>query len=102
MLEISLTEFDLVSAYAAILSTLITIWEFIKWRNRYAVKLSCSPDMIFIPNTKKELFVHISCINQGTSPITITNVVGVAYENPINYFYNKLFVQWYCNNKLNN
>jgi len=66
-------DIDLVATYAAVLSTLIAIWEFIKWKNRNAIKFTCSPNMLFIPSTDDKKYVIAKVINQGSTPTTVTH-----------------------------
>jgi hypothetical protein len=67
-MEVSFSgDIDLVATYAAVLSTLIAIWEFVKWKNRNAIKLTCNPNMLFMPSSDKKKYVIAKVINHGRS-----------------------------------
>lgn len=68
-------EIDLVATYAAVLSSMIAVWEFIKWKNRNAVKVTCNPNMLFIPSSDDKKYVIAKVINQGSSPTTVTHLL---------------------------
>lgn len=89
-MEISFSgEIDLVATYAAVLSTLIAIWEFIKWKNRNAIKLACNPNMLFIPSSDKKKYVIAKVINQGSTPTTVTHFLGYYWPSRFHKIFRK-------------
>lgn len=78
---------DPLAAYAAILSTLIAIWEFLKWRNRHSIRLSCNPNMEFFPTSDNKTYIIANVINTGETPTTITHFLGYYWES----WFHKLF-----------
>lgn len=68
---------DLVAVYAALLSTAITIWEFIKWRHRNRIDLHCTPNMIIVPSSNPgQKYINFVVTNKGDKPTTLTHVLG--------------------------
>ncbi len=47
---------DPVARYAVVLSTIIAIWEFIRWRSRNAIKMTCMTSMQFFPSQDEKTF----------------------------------------------
>lgn len=72
---------DLIAVYAAILSTVIGIWEFIKWRGRNAIKMMCTANMLFLPSQDKQKYIVVKVINRGDRPTTITHLLGYYWKN---------------------
>lgn len=65
---------DPVAAYAAILSTFIAIWEFLRWQSRNAVSFTCHPNMILVPSSEKKTYIVAELINKGQTQTIITNL----------------------------
>lgn len=80
---------DIVASYAAILSTLIAVWEFIKWLKKNEVLVTCVPNMIFMPSPDKNTYVNITVTNKGNTQTTITHCVMFCWENKWDKFFNK-------------
>ena len=78
---------DLVATCAAVLSTLIAIWEFIKWKNRNAIKFTCNPNMLFIPSSNNEKYVIAKVINQGSTATTVTHLFMYYWPS----YFHKIF-----------
>lgn len=74
-------EIDLISAYAAILSSLIGAWEFIKWKNRNSIKLICTPNMEFFPSNDNKIYIVANVTNKGSQPTTLTHFIAYYWEN---------------------
>lgn len=68
-------QIDPVATYAAILSTAIAVWEFIKWRSRHSIRLRCNPNMLFIPSTDKKTYIIANVTNTGETATTITHLL---------------------------
>lgn len=80
---------DLVALYAAILSTIIAVWELIKWRARNRVEVRCNPNMIFMPSTDKKKYVVTNVINKGEFPTTITHLLMFYWKNRADKVFNR-------------
>lgn len=65
---------DLIALYAAVLSTAIAVWEYIKWRNRHSLKVICNANMIFLPSSDTRKYVAVNATNMGDTPTTITHL----------------------------
>ena len=80
---------DVVASYAAILSTLIALWEFMKWLKKNEVLVTCNPNMIFMPSSDKNTYVNITVTNKGATQTTITHCVMFYWANRWDKFFNK-------------
>lgn len=80
---------DPIAVYAAILSTVIAAWEFIKWRERNAIKITCTPNMLFFPSRDKQKYVVVKVINRGDRPTTITHMLGYYWKNRLDRFFDR-------------
>jgi hypothetical protein len=72
---------DPIAMYAAVLSTVIAVWEFIKWRGRNAIKMMCTPNMLFFPSRDKQKYIVVKVINRGDRPTTITHMLGYHWKS---------------------
>jgi hypothetical protein len=75
-----------VALYAAVLSTAIAIWEYIKWRNRHYLEVICNANMLFLPSTNKKKYIIAKVTNKGETPTTITHLVFYYWPNRLNRF----------------
>jgi hypothetical protein len=82
---------DLVATYAAILSTIIAIWEFLKWKNRNAVSFTCHPSMEFFPSVDGKTYTVVKFINKGQTQTTITHLVLYYWDR---WYYRFLKKKW--------
>jgi hypothetical protein len=82
-------QIDVVAIYAAILSTLIAVWEFFKWRGRNAVEVRCNPNMLFVPSSDDKKYIIANVTNKGNHQTTITHFVGYYWKNRFDKFFNK-------------
>ena len=76
---------DIVALYAAILSTAIAIWEWIKWQSRHTVSLSCHPNMEFYPSDNEQAYVIATVVNKGVTQIIVTHFFLYFWKNRIDY-----------------
>lgn len=80
---------DIVASYAAILSTLIALWEFIKWLKKHDVLVKCSPNMVFMPSADKKKYVNIVVTNKGATQTTITHCLMYYWKNRFDKIFNR-------------
>lgn len=73
-------QLDPVATYAAILSTAIAVWEFVKWRSRHSVTLTITPNMEYIPSDGKT-YIIAKVVNTGETKTTITHFHGYHWGN---------------------
>jgi hypothetical protein len=78
-------QIDPVATYAAVLSSAIALWEFWKWRNRNAIRLTCTPNMIEMPRRNKEAYIVANVVNLGDRPTTITHLCGYYWKTHWDY-----------------
>ncbi len=71
--SISFDNLDIVACYAAVLSTAIAVWEYIKWRKRNYIEVMCNANMIFMPSTDEKKYVTANVTNKGQTATTITH-----------------------------
>jgi hypothetical protein len=91
-MDISLSyNFDPLASYAAILSTIIAIWEFIKWRSRNEIEVLFCSDMVFVPPKDKNNLTYIvaNVTNKGQTATTITHFALYYWKNKIDKFFKK-------------
>lgn len=74
-------EFDFIALYAAILSTIITVWEWRKWKNRNKIKLQISPNMKTFPIEDGKEYILLRVSNKGETMTTITHVVAYYWPS---------------------
>ncbi|MGB8428776.1 MAG: hypothetical protein WCE72_03065 [Pseudolabrys sp.] len=75
-------QLDPVAIYAAIVSTVVLIWQIFVWRRvRPRLKVSASANMITASSVDKDTYVVANVRNVGTQRTTITHVVMYAYPN---------------------
>jgi len=79
---------DPVAVYAAILSTAIAVWEYIKWRCRNHIEVRCSANMLFIPSTDKKKHLVANVTNKGQTATTITHFLLYYWKNRFYGFLN--------------
>ena len=72
---------DIVALYAALLSTAIAVWEYIKWRGRNNVEVTCNANMLFFPSANKKKYVVVKATNKGETPTTITHLAMYFWKN---------------------
>lgn len=72
---------DPVALYAALLSTTIAIWEYVKWRGRNYLDVRCNANMLFIPSTNKKKYIVANATNKGQTATTITHLGLYYWEN---------------------
>lgn len=77
---------DAVALYAAVLSTAIAIWEYIKWRSRYYLEVTCNTSMLFLPSTNKKKYIVAKATNKGETPTTITHLALYYWPNKLDRF----------------
>ncbi|MDB2415212.1 hypothetical protein N9W34_05520 [Rickettsiales bacterium] len=82
-------EIDLVATYAAVLSTLIAIWEFVKWKNRNAIKLTCNPNMKFMPSSDGKSYVIANVVNSGSTATTVTHFLAYYWPSRFHKIFRK-------------
>jgi len=82
-------QLDIVALYAAILSTLIALWEFVKWLKKNDVLVTCVPNMIFTPSSDNKTYVNITVTNKGNTQTTITHCVMFYWKNNWDKFFKK-------------
>lgn len=80
---------DPIAVYAAILSTLIAVWEFIKWRGRNAIRMTCTPNMLFFPSPDKQKYIVVKVINRGDRSTTITHMLGYHWKSRFDKFFDR-------------
>lgn len=67
---------DLVAIYAALLSSILGVWEFFKWKHRHAIRLSVTPNMLFFPSSDNQTYIVAKVTNIGQTATTITHFIG--------------------------
>jgi hypothetical protein len=72
---------DPIAAYAAIVSTIIAVWEYLKWRKKNEVSLTCTPNMEFFPSNDKKTFIIANVTNKGETQTTVTHFMGYYWES---------------------
>jgi len=75
---------DHIALYAAILSTVIFVWEIYKYSTRGArLKVRVGKDKLIIPDPVEEgkLWVSISISNVGDQPTTLTGIGSEVFSN---------------------
>jgi hypothetical protein len=80
---------DPVALYAAILSTMIAVWEAIKWRARNRIEVRCSANMIIVPSANNNKYICTTVVNKGEFPTTLTHLVVFYWENRIDRTFKK-------------
>lgn len=80
---------DPVAAYAAILSTFIAIWEFLRWKSRNAVSFTCHPNMILVPSSEKKTYIVANFTNKGQTQTIITNLGLYHWDKWYHRFFRK-------------
>ena len=89
-MELSVSgEIDFIAFYAAILSTFIAIWEFYKWKNRHAIKLICTPNMLIVPSSDNKKYIVAKAINRGSAPTTVTHYLAYYWPSKIDKILNR-------------
>ncbi len=82
-------QLDFVALYAAMLSTLIAIWEFMKWLKKNEVTVKCAPNMVFMPSSDDKTYVNITVTNKGNTQTTITHCLMYYWNNRIDKILNR-------------
>lgn len=80
---------DPVALYAAILSTIIAVWEIIKWRARNRIEVRCNANMIHFPAANDNTYIVTTVVNKGEFPTTLTHLVMFYWENRIDRIFKK-------------
>jgi len=80
---------DPVALYAAILSTMIAIWEYTKWRARNCIEVKCNANMLFIPSPDKNKYIVANVTNKGQTATTITHFALYYWKNGFDKFFNR-------------
>lgn len=91
-------EIDIVALYAALLSSMIAIWEVIKWRGRNAVHVSCKVNMQLIPSVDNQTYVVVTVINRGDRQTTITHFFGYYWDSWLDKIFNRNRKAFFINN----
>ncbi len=73
---------DIIALYAAVLSTVLGVWEFVKWLDRNAISLKYMLNMVDVDryNVKEEVCIHLIVANKGNAATTIINffyIIGI-------------------------
>ena len=79
---------DLVAVYAAVLSTIILIWEIVKWKSRNSVDVNCCMNMILIPRGNDEKYIRVEAVNKGQTK-TVIKSVGFYYWDKCHHRFSK-------------
>ena len=89
-IDFSISEnLDPIALYAAILSTIIAIWEYIKWRARNCIEVKCNTNMLFIPSKDKNKYIVANVTNKGQTATTITHFALYYWKNRFDKFFNQ-------------
>lgn len=82
---------DPVAVYAAIVSTIVFVWEVFKWwRGEASFEVSVAPDMLDINEPEpRRTFVAIEVRNTGNAATTITHVALLGYKSRLHRLFNK-------------
>lgn len=72
---------DPVAFYAALLSTAIAVWEYVKWRGRNYLEVNCNANMLFLPSSDKKKYIVARATNKGQTATTITHLGLYYWEN---------------------
>jgi hypothetical protein len=77
---------DPVALYAAILSSAVAVWEFIKWRQKNAIEVTFMANMKFMPSVDNNSWIIAKVINKGDTQTTITSFHGYVWKNRLDRF----------------
>lgn len=84
---------DGIAIYAGIVSTIVLLWDIVKWRMESApqILVKVSPNMFMIDGFGKKSARKISftATNIGTRVTTINNITGFWYKNYFNFWRRK-------------
>lgn len=82
-----ITTLDPVAVYAAIVATVVLIWDVVKWiRSGPVLKLECMPGRKIVGGGQSNRFsdktiTHIKVSNRGSKATTLNNVAVIWYKN---------------------
>jgi hypothetical protein len=80
-IQFSLNGIDPIATYAAVLSTFIAVWEWLKWRSKHEIQLTCTPNMLFISAPDENKYIVAKVTNKGETQTTITHFLGYYWPS---------------------
>lgn len=83
---------DPVALYAAVVSTIVLLWEWFKWwRGEASFEVTANPNMFDLSSDIDQInpLIAIEVRNTGKVPTTITHVVLMAYKSPVHRLFDK-------------
>jgi len=79
---ISSDQIDLIAIYAAIVATLVFLWDIIKWWRKGArLHMRCNTNMIIVPSDSSEKYIIVNIANNGDLPTTIQSMSYMNYSS---------------------
>ena len=81
-ITISSGQIDLIAIYAAIVATLVLVWDIVKWWRKGArLYMRCNTNMIMIPDSSDQKYIVANIANNGDLPTTLQSMSYIHYSS---------------------